>query len=96
MLRRATLVVLLALIAFAAPITAAATLPDPTWSAGGVYDGGDEDQLLALVWDQTPALPLAPPVLLVLAPAWAPPPPRGVAADRSVAPVTEPRAPPRG
>jgi hypothetical protein len=95
MLRRAALVVLLALIAFAAPITAAATLPDPTWSAAGVYDGGDEDGLLALVWDLTPALAPAPPVLPAVGVAWVPPSPRATTVDRPVEAASDPRAPPR-
>src|SRR5207244_13582410 len=39
-----------------APVIAAADVPDPTW-IGGFYDGADGDELGALVWDQSPALP---------------------------------------
>jgi hypothetical protein len=44
----------LVLAAVIAPVLAAANVPDPTWIAG-VYDGADADEVLALVWDQTPA-----------------------------------------
>jgi hypothetical protein len=52
-LRRALLLVL-ALVAAAAPAAAACSIPDPTW-IGGVYDGADGDEIVALIWDQTPA-----------------------------------------
>ena len=86
MSRLLTLVLLL--VALAAPVLAAANVPDPTWIAG-VYDGADADEILALVWDQTPAamaadlvldsrfearLDVVPPRLVVATP---PAPPRG-------------------
>jgi len=70
------------LVALLAPMVAAANVPDPTW-VPGMYDGGDADEILALVWDGAPALAAQPPALLapdavVLAsfPAVAPAPPR--------------------
>ena len=42
------------LVAVAAPVAAASYVPDPTWIAG-LYDGADGDELVALVWDQSPA-----------------------------------------
>ena len=53
----------LVLAALLAPVLAAANVPDPTWIAG-MYDGGDADEILALVWDETPALAPVPPALL--------------------------------
>lgn len=53
----------LILVALLAPVLAAANVPDPTWIPG-MYDGGDADEILALVWDETPALALVPPALL--------------------------------
>jgi hypothetical protein len=53
------IVLLLVLLVGLAPIVAAANVPDPTWIAG-VYDGADGDEMLALVWDQTPAVAPAP------------------------------------
>jgi len=53
----------LVLVALLAPMLAAANVPDPTWIAG-VYDGGDADEILALVWDGTPAVAADPPALL--------------------------------
>ncbi len=52
---RAALPLLLVLIALWAPAAAATRVPDPTW-LGGLFDGGDGDELVALVWDQTPAV----------------------------------------
>jgi hypothetical protein len=52
----------LVLAALVAPALAAANVPDLTWIAG-VYDGGDGDEILALVWDGTPAVVVTPPVL---------------------------------
>jgi hypothetical protein len=87
------LVVLLAvLVALAAPIVAAANVPDPTWIAG-LYDGGDGDEALALAWDSAGLTPAAITLaglhrLLVIAADLEPsPPPRP-----SVAPTC--RAPP--
>jgi len=45
----------LVLVAVLAPVLAAANVPDPTWIAG-MYDGGAADEVLALVWDNTPAV----------------------------------------
>ena len=50
-------------IAFLAPLLAAASVPDPTWIAG-LYDGGDGDEIVLLVWDSTPAVAAVPPALL--------------------------------
>ena len=38
-----------------APVGGAAMVPDATWIPG-LYDGADGDEVLALVWDQAPAL----------------------------------------
>ena len=57
------IVVVLALVAFVAPIGAAAMVPDPGWIPG-MYDGGDADEILTLVWDGAPALAAHPPALL--------------------------------
>jgi len=53
----------LVLVALLAPALAAANVPDPTWIAG-MYDGGDADEILALVWDETPAIAAIAPTLL--------------------------------
>jgi len=53
----------LVLVALLAPVMAAANLPDPTWIPG-MYDGGDADEILALVWDETPAIAAIAPALL--------------------------------
>ena len=53
----------LVLAALLAPMLAAANVPDPTWIPG-LYDGGDADEILALVWDGTPAVATDPPALL--------------------------------
>ena len=70
------------LVALLAPMLAAANVPDPTWIPG-MYDGGDADEILALVWDGTPALVATPPALLephtvvaVASPTAVPAPPR--------------------
>jgi len=81
----------LVLVALLAPVLAAANVPDPTWIPG-MYDGGDADEILALVWDATPALAAVPPALLEphavvieLSPLVAPPAPSlaGAAASRA-------------
>ena len=59
--RRAVLVAL-AVVSFLAPVGGAAMVPDPTWIPG-LYDGGDADEILLLIWDGTPAVVTAPPVL---------------------------------
>ena len=73
---------ILVLVALLAPTLAAANVPDPTWIPG-MYDGGDADKILALVWDGTPALAAGSPallqphaVVLVPSPLVAPAPPR--------------------
>lgn len=48
------------LIVAIAPIVAATNVPDLTWLVGGVYDGGDADEILSLVWDGTPAVTAEP------------------------------------
>lgn len=53
---------ILVLAALLAPMLAAANVPDPTWIPG-VYDGGDADEILALVWDGTPAVAADAPAL---------------------------------
>jgi hypothetical protein len=37
-------------------------VPDPTWIAG-LYDGADGDEILVLVWDDTPAAAVFPSAL---------------------------------
>ena len=69
--RRAGFVTVFVALVVLAPVIAAADVPDPTW-IGGLYDGADGDELGALVWDQSPALPFDT-VTLALpfpAPAW--------------------------
>ena len=53
--RHAGLAILFTTLVVAAPVLAAANVPDPTW-VGGFYDGADGDEVLVLVWDQSPAL----------------------------------------
>ena len=53
---------IVALVAVLAPVMAAANVPDPTWIPG-LYDGGDADEILALVWDETPAIAAIVPAL---------------------------------
>jgi hypothetical protein len=72
----------LVLVALLAPMLAAAMVPDPGWIPG-VYDGGDADEILTLVWDGAPALAAHPPalfepqaVVLVPSPLAAPAPAR--------------------
>jgi hypothetical protein len=50
---------LLVAVSLAAPVIAAANVPDPTWIAG-LYDGGDADEALALAWDSAALTPAAP------------------------------------
>src|SRR5947199_10488512 len=54
--RRAGFVTVFVALVVSAPVIAAADVPDSTW-IGGFYDGADGDELGALVWDQSPALP---------------------------------------
>ena len=49
------LAVVVFLIVLCGPLIAAANIPDPTWIAG-LYDGGDGDEVLSLVWDNAPAM----------------------------------------
>jgi hypothetical protein len=55
MTRRRWLRLSLTLVVLGAPVAAAASVPDPSW-IGGLYDGADGDELVALVWDQSPGL----------------------------------------
>jgi hypothetical protein len=57
------LAAVVALVALLAPVLAAANVPDPTWIPG-MYDGGDADEILALVWDETPAIATIAPAVL--------------------------------
>src|SRR2546427_1765762 len=72
--RRAGFVTVFVALVVLAPVIAAADVPDPTW-IGGVYDGAGGDELGALVWDQSPALPfdIVTPALLSPTPALPPP-----------------------
>ena len=67
-------------VLIAAPVTAAVLVPDPSW-VSGVYDNGDTDAVVQLVWDLAggvvptmsapaplPGLPHATPPPVVLAP----------------------------
>ena len=47
--------VLLVLGSLFGPLAAAWSLPDPTW-IGGMYDAGDSDELLMLVWERSPGV----------------------------------------
>ena len=49
------LAILVLLVVLCAPIIAAANIPDPTWIPG-LYDSGDGDEALSLVWDNAPAV----------------------------------------
>jgi hypothetical protein len=53
--RRGLVALVLSLAAFVAPMVAAVVVPDPTW-IGGLYDGGDGDEAVALVWDHSSAV----------------------------------------
>ena len=65
--RHAVLLVLVAAL-FLAPVAGAAMVPDPTW-IGGMYDGGDGDEVAILVWDLTSGI--VPTVVVPPAPAGA-------------------------
>jgi hypothetical protein len=88
---RRSLVVLVVLVALAAPIVAAANVPDPTWVAG-LYDGGDGDEALTLAWDSAGVTPAAVSLtalhelLVVVADRDPSPPPRPSVASTSRAP----------
>jgi len=82
----------LMLVALLAPMLVAANVPDPTWIPG-MYDGGDADEILILLWDGTPALVGTPPallephaVVLVAPPTAIPAPPRLACSATSRAP----------
>jgi hypothetical protein len=45
----------LAVAMLLAPVGGAAMVPDATWIPG-LYDGADGDEVLVLVWDNTPAV----------------------------------------
>ncbi len=93
MIQRRALPYLLVLVVLSAPAAAASSVPDPTWIAG-LYDGADGDELVALVWDQTPAV--EPQVAVLPAPAAATrsaPGARAVHGCRVAVPETS-RAPP--
>lgn len=50
MKRSRTLLLAWLVVLIAAPVAAAVLVPDPSW-VGGVYDGGDADAVVQLVWD---------------------------------------------
>jgi hypothetical protein len=52
---RALLALPLIVATLVACVVAAAHLPDASWM-GGVYDGGDGDELISLVWDGSPVV----------------------------------------
>ena len=83
----------LALVALLAPLVATANVPDPTWIAG-LYDGGDADEILLLVWDGAPALVAAAPAFLQLGTIALDPPPDVAPVSRAAVRVTGSRAPP--
>jgi hypothetical protein len=68
------LIALLLVVAVGGPLVAAASLPDPTWIAG-MYDDGDNDSVLALVWEEAPAVAPPPRELPTLAARTASPAP---------------------
>ena len=83
----------LVLVALLAPMLAAANVPDPTWIPG-MYDGGDADEILALVWDETPAIATIAPALLEPPAAVIEPASPVAPAAPSVAGTAASRAPP--
>ena len=82
-----------ALVALLAPVMAAANVPDPTWIPG-MYDGGDADEILALVWDETPGIAAIAPALLEPQAAVIEPASPAAPAAPSVARAAASRAPP--
>jgi len=48
--RSRTLLLAWLVVLIAAPVAAAVLVPDPSW-VSGVYDGGDSDAVVQLVWD---------------------------------------------
>jgi len=91
MMRAVALVVIV--LAVGAPMIAAASVPDPTWIAG-VYDGGDGDEVLALVWDGTPAIAPDPLTFTAAVAELFTVVPAAVASPELVAPTAGSRAPP--
>src|SRR2546426_10645448 len=91
--RRAGFVTVFVALVVLAPVIAAADVPDPTW-IGGLYDGAGGDELGALVWDQSPGLPVDTVTLALPFPAPAWPPPQGSSPPRQRPPPRAPRAPP--
>ncbi|HEY3067629.1 MAG TPA: hypothetical protein VGL09_17690 [Methylomirabilota bacterium] len=71
---RSWVVALLLVVAVGSPLVAAACLPDPTWIAG-MYDDGDADSVLALVWEEAPAVMPPPREIPELHPSPVPPAP---------------------
>jgi hypothetical protein len=88
------LLLVLALIAVAAPVASAALVPDPTWIAG-FYDGADGDEILLLVWDGAPAAVGSPPALCGPAATTLAPAARGETVAARLACAADSRAPPR-
>ena len=88
------LLLVLALIAVAAPAASAALVPDPTW-IGGFYDGADGDEILLLVWDGAPAAVGSPPALCGPAATTLAPAARGKSVAARLACAADSRAPPR-
>jgi hypothetical protein len=90
--RRALLLVL-ATVLLVAPAVGATMVPDPTW-IGGMYDGGDGDEVAILMWDRTAGVvPEITPPPAPSSAVWLEPPAPPVAVS---APLPRPasRAPP--
>lgn len=91
---RSAALLLLGRLLLSASLLCAATLPDPTWIAG-LYDSGDEDTTLKLVWEQASAVTAsAPPSLApeVAVMALSNPPAERICSAPILA--ADPRAPP--
>jgi len=84
---------LTALLVLGAALLAAGEVPDATWVAG-LYDGGDGDGAVLLLWDHAPAA--VPDIVLpVPAPSGTVTPAlSGLPPARPLAPASDPRAPP--
>ncbi|HKB26381.1 MAG TPA: hypothetical protein VKG64_15195 [Methylomirabilota bacterium] len=93
MTRRRWLRLSLTLVVLGAPVAAAASVPDPSW-IGGLYDGADGDELVALVWDQSPGLEASAVVIAPPPSAASPPPAAGATAGGACATSAVSRAPP--
>jgi hypothetical protein len=87
------LALLVIVLTAGAPVLAAASVPDPTWIAG-VYDGGDGDEIVILVWDGTPAIAPTPPTLSAATTALFAVASAARARPARVAPTADSRAPP--